>query len=128
MPLYGHEISEEINPLVAGLGFAVKHDKEFIGSSSLNELQNKGLTKKIVAIEMLERGIPRNGYEVYFGDVKVGVITTGYMIPNTNKSYAFVLMDTEFSKIGTEVMVLIRKSYVSAKVRNKKFLEKKYIR
>lgn len=128
MPLYGHEISEKINPLVAGLGFAVKMDKEFIGREALAKVQAEGLREKIVGIELLERGIARGGYEIEADGKIIGEVTTGYMIPNSNLSIAFALIASEYAKIGTEVLVHIRKNKVLARVRNKKFLDKKYIR
>lgn len=128
MPLYGNEISEDINPLEAGLGFAVKLEKDFIGRDALAVQKEQGLKRKIVGIELLEKGIARSGYEVYHEDDNIGYITTGYMIPNTDKTFAFALIDSNFSKIGTNVDIQIRKHRVKAKIRNKKFLEKKYIR
>ncbi len=67
MPLYGNEISKEITPLEGGLKFAVKLDKEedFIGKEALNKQWKEGLTRKVAGFELLERGIPREGYEVY---------------------------------------------------------------
>ena len=128
MPLYGHEISEDINPLEAGLGFAVKLDKDFLGREALLKAKEAGLKRKIVGIELTEKGIARSGYEVLFNDEKIGFITTGYMIPNTDKTLAFALVDQKYSSIGTEVYIQIRKHKVQAKIRNKKFLEKKYIK
>lgn len=128
MPLYGHEISEEINPLVAGLGFAVALEKDFIGVEALRKVKEAGLKERIVALELLDKGIARAGYDVENASEVIGKITTGYMIPGWDVSLAFALVKTEFSKIGTEVFVRIRKNKVPAKVRNKKFLEKKYIR
>lgn len=128
MPLYGHEISEYINPLEAGLGFFVKLDKEFIGRGVLLKQKEEGVLRKVVGIELLEKGIARSGYEVYYNEEKIGYITTGYMIPNTDKTLAFALIDAKYANIGTLVYIQIRKHQVLAKIRNKKFLEKKYIR
>ena len=129
MPLYGHEIDHDINPLEAGLNYGVKLEKEeFIGRDALLITQHEGLKRKVVGLELLERGIARSGYEVEVNDQVIGIITTGYMIPNTDKSYAFALIESKYSKIGTELLVRIRKNKVKAKVRNKRFLEKKYVR
>lgn len=128
MPLYGHEINEDINPLEAGLDFAVKFTKDFIGKDALLEVKEKGLKRKLVGIELLERGIARGGYEVYFEDKNIGFITTGYMIPNTDKTLAFALIDANYANLDTLIHIQIRKHRVLAKVRDKNFLEKKYIR
>lgn len=128
MPLYGHEIDNNINPLEAGLNFAVNLDKNFIGREELIQAKNEGLKRKVVGLEILERGIARSGYEVLCNDQVIGYITTGYMIPNTEKILAFALIDSDYAKIGTELKVKIRRNLVLARVRNKKFLDKKYIR
>lgn len=128
MPLYGHEISPDINPLVAGLGFAVALDKDFIGSDALRKEKEAGLKEKIVALELTEKGIAREGYEVEANGEIVGRITTGYLLPGREYALAFALVKAEYAAIGTELLVHIRKNKVPAKVRNKKFLQKKYIR
>jgi aminomethyltransferase len=124
LPLYGHEISEQINPIEAGLKFAVKTDKDFIGRDALIETLNHQ-TKKIVGLELLEKGIPRHGYPVFAGDDPVGIITTGYMLPTQDKPIALALVDIEHSRIGTELTVEIRQKRVNARVRNRKFHQKK---
>ncbi|MDD4056024.1 MAG: glycine cleavage system aminomethyltransferase GcvT [Bacilli bacterium] len=129
MPLYGHEISQEIDPVSAGLNYAIKLDKEdFIGKDRLVQIKTEGPQRKLVGIELLDRGIARGGYEIVISDQKIGEVTTGYMIPNTNHSYALAYVASEYSKIGTEVYIRIRKNLVKAQIRNKKFLNKKYIK
>ena len=128
MPLYGHEIDDTINPLEAGLNYGVKLDKDFIGREALLQAQKEGLKRKVVALELTERGIARNGYEVEADGKVIGRITTGYMIPNTEKALAFALIDSAYAVMGNTVQIRIRKNLVSAKIRNKKFLEKKYVR
>ncbi len=128
MPLYGHEIGPDINPLEAGLGFAVKTSKDFIGREALLAAKNAGLKRKIVALELLERGIARADYPIEAEGRVIGRVTTGYMIPTTGKAYAFGLIESAYSDIGVEVLIHIRKNKIKAKVRNKKFLEKKYIK
>src|SRR5699024_2496095 len=74
MPLYGNEMSEEINPIEAGLKFFVKLDKEedYIGKDALNKIWSEGVKRKSVGFELLGRGIPREGYEVFKDDEKIG--------------------------------------------------------
>jgi aminomethyltransferase len=125
LPLFGHEISEDIHPIEAGLNFALKFEKSFIGKDALlNKKEN--LTRKIVGLSLLEKGIPRQGYEVFAGDQKVGFITTGYMLPTQEQPIALAMVDIEHSKINTELFVQIRKNKVPAIVRNKKFHIKNY--
>lgn len=131
LPLYGNEISENINPLEAGFKYFVKLEKksDFIGKESLIKQYEQGLTRTIVGIELLDRGIPREGYEVYKDGEKIGHITTGYMSPSLNKSIGNALIDIKHKKMGNELDILIRKKLVKAKIISKNFLreEKKKI-
>lgn len=125
LPLYGHEISDSINPVEAGLNFAVKLDKPFIGRDALVKYKENP-TRKVVGLELLERNIPRHGYEVYQGDTLVGHVTTGYLLPNVETPLACALVDISASEMGSELFVLIRKNKVPARVRNRKFYIKNY--
>lgn len=125
LPLYGHEISETINPVEAGLNFAVKLEKPFIGRDALVRYKEQP-KRKIVGLELLERNIPRHGYEVYQGQRKVGIITTGYLLPNVDTPIACALVDLDVSEIGTELLVKIRNNMIPARVRNRKFYTKNY--
>lgn len=127
LPLYGHEISDTINPFEATLGFAVDMNKQFIGKTVLDETLAKGLTKKVVALELLERGIARNPYEVLnINNDVIGYITTGYLLPGKERAVALAMLNEGYWELGTKVFVRIRKNLVSAVVRNKKFLSKGY--
>jgi aminomethyltransferase len=128
MPLYGHEIDQDINPLEATLGFAVDFTKDFIGKEALLKVKEEGLKRKIVALELIDRGIARSEYEVEADGKVIGYITTGYMIPGVNKAYALAMLDEGYWNLGAEVMIRIRKNLVKAVVRSKKFLNKKYIK
>lgn len=94
----------------------------------VHQIKEEGPKNKLVGIELLERGIARSGYEVVANDQKIGEVTTGYMIPHSNNCYAMAYVASEYSKIGTEVLIRIRKNLVKAQIRNKKFLNKKYIK
>lgn len=125
LPLYGHEINGFTSPLEAGLSFVCKLDKDFIGRDALLKQKEAGLTRRVVGLELLEKNIARDGYTVYLNDDMIGYITTGYMIPNTNKALANAMINANV-KIGTEVTVEIRNKRVKAVLRNRKFMEKKY--
>ncbi|MFH1693768.1 MAG: glycine cleavage system aminomethyltransferase GcvT [Bacillota bacterium] len=125
LPLYGHEISESINPVEAGLNFAIKLDKDFIGKDALL-LYKEQPKRKVVGLELLERNIPRHGYQVFAGDQLIGYVTTGYLLPNVTTPVACALIDIAYASIGTELFVQIRKNMVPARVRNRKFYIKNY--
>lgn len=126
LPLYGHEISEEINPLEAGLSFALAFEKDFFGKETLLEIKKSNLKKRQVGLELIGRGIPRSGYLVFKNNVEIGYITTGYMIPNTKNCFAVALIDSAYYEKDGIVEVFIHNKYVEAKIRNKRFKETKY--
>lgn len=127
LPLYGHEISQEITPLEAGLGFFVKLYKDcFVGKEALLKQKQEGLKRKLVGFGLKERGIPRNGYEVTANGEKIGYVTTGYMSPTLKKSIGLALVSYEYAELGTEINILIRNKPVKAEVINKKFYNKNY--
>ncbi|MFD2446035.1 glycine cleavage system aminomethyltransferase GcvT [Bacillus sp. CGMCC 1.16607] len=110
LALYGQELSPEISPLEAGIGFAVKIAKEadFIGKDVLKNQKENGLPRKIVGIEMIDRGIPRHGYPVYKNDELIGEVTTGTQSPTLKKNIGMALLKLEHTNVETEVEVEIR--------------------
>ena len=127
LPLYGHELNENITPTEAGLGFFVKLNKEnFIGKEALARQKSEGLKRRIVGFEMIDRGIPRNNYEVYKEGEKIGYVTTGSFSPTLKKNIGLALIDSAYSKEGTEIEILIRNKNSKAKVIKKPFYSKKY--
>ncbi|RIW31081.1 glycine cleavage system aminomethyltransferase GcvT [Bacillus salacetis] len=118
LALYGQELSADITPIEAGIGFAVKVDKEsdFYGKETLKEQKKEGAPRKLVGIEMLERGIPRHGYKVFVNDEEIGEVTTGTQSPTLKKNIGLVLIKSEFSSLDTELSVEIRNKKLKAKV------------
>ncbi|WP_163183262.1 glycine cleavage system aminomethyltransferase GcvT [Neobacillus sedimentimangrovi] len=118
LALYGQELTPEISPLEAGIGFAVKLNKEadFIGKEALKQQKEKGLTRKIVGIEMIDRGIPRHGYQVFKGETQIGEVTTGTQSPTLKKNVGLALISAEYTGIDSEVEVEIRGKRLKAKV------------
>lgn len=126
LSLYGQELSKDISPLEAKIGFAVKLNKEanFIGKSALIN-QKENLTRRVVGIEIKDRGIPRHGYEVYAGDKLIGEVTSGTQIPTTKRNIALALVDKDYLTLGTEVEILIRNKKWQAKVVSTPFYKRK---
>ena len=118
MSLYGHEISEEINVLEAGLTRWLKLDKgEFIGRDALLAVQSSGGPKrKIIGLEMVDRGIGRDGYEVFSLDgERVGTITSGSPAPFLKTNIAMALVPAAVAESGADVIVQCRANPVRAK-------------
>jgi aminomethyltransferase len=119
MALYGHEISDTINAFEAGLGRYAKLDKpEFVGRDTLLEIQADGGPKrKLVGLEMIERGIGRDGYPVFSLDgAQIGEITSGSPAPFLKKNIAMAYVPVEHSSLETELAVEIRGQKVKARV------------
>ncbi len=127
LPLYGHELSAEISPIMAGLGMFVKLDKpEFIGREACAKQKAEGTAKKVVGIELADRAIPRGGYAVEVDGVQIGEVTTGYHTITTNRSVCLALIDSRYAALGTAVDVRIRKKVFAGTVCKKRFYDKKY--
>ncbi|MBP1969735.1 aminomethyltransferase [Virgibacillus natechei] len=126
LPLYGQELSETISPIEAGLKFAVKLDKEsdFIGKESLQKQVEHGLTRKLIGIEMIDKGIPRHGYGVYSGEEEIGFVTSGTQSPTLNKNIGLALVKAEAAIEGTELHVQVRKRKLKAVVVNTPFYKR----
>jgi len=126
LPLYGHEISDTINPLEAGLSMFVKLDNDqFIGKDALVKIKEDGLKRKLVGLE-ISKGIAREGYEVLADDKVIGHITTGYKSPTVGKSVALALIDRSYGDMGNQLMVQVRKKQVPANIISKRFYKKNY--
>lgn len=127
LPLYGHELSAGISPIMAGLGMFVKLDKpEFIGREACAKQKAEGMPKKVVGIELKDRAIPRGGYEVEVDGKPIGVVTTGYHTITTDRSVCLALIDSQYAALGTAVDVRIRKKTFAGTVCKKRFYDKKY--
>jgi aminomethyltransferase len=119
MALYGHEISEDINVLEAGLErFSKLGKSDFLGSQALLALQQNGAPKrKLVGLEMVDRGIARDGYKVCsLQGEPIGYVTSGSPSPYLKKNIALAYVPTDHIAPGTEVAVEIRGNLVKAKV------------
>jgi aminomethyltransferase len=116
MPLYGQEISAEINPLEAGLGWAVKLNKDdFIGRDALRAIKEAGITRRSVGFKMLERsGAPRTGYPVQVDGKTIGHVTSGTMAPTLGESIGMALIEREFAGVGKPLEIVVRGKPVKA--------------
>ncbi|MFD1030709.1 glycine cleavage system aminomethyltransferase GcvT [Metaplanococcus flavidus] len=115
LALYGQELSKDITPLEAGINFVVKLAKEdFIGKEALAAQKEDGIPRKLVGIEMIDKGIPRHGYSVYLNDEKIGEVTTGTQSPTLKKNIGLALVSAEYAEIGKELEVEIRNKRLKA--------------
>jgi aminomethyltransferase len=124
MPLYGHEIDEDTDPLSAGLSFGVKLDKGadderiggFVGQSALQKIAKEGLKKALVGLHVEGRRSPRQGMKVWRGDREVGVVTSGCLAPSLDHPIAMAFVPPEASQLGTELHIDLGSAKAAAKV------------
>jgi aminomethyltransferase len=117
LPLYGQELSATISPLEAGLSFFVKLNKgDFIGREALQLQKEHGIPRKLVGLEMIDRGIPRAHYPVFAEGQQIGEVTTGTQSPTLKRNLGLALVDSRFSALSTPLEVDIRGKRLRAEV------------
>ena len=115
--LYGNDIDDTTSPIEAGLGWITKFTKPFTNAEELKMQKEKGVALKLVGFEMIERGIPRQHYEIVdAGGAKIGHVTSGTQSPSLQKAIGMGYVRTEFAKEGTEIFIPIRDKRLKAKV------------
>ncbi|MEH6940373.1 glycine cleavage system aminomethyltransferase GcvT [Bacillus sp. JJ722] len=118
LPLYGQELTANITPIEAGIGFAVNTNKEvhFFGKDVLSQQKAEGAPRKLVGIEMIDRGIPRHGYPVYIDGQLIGEVTTGTQSPTLKKNIGYALIKRELAELDRIVEVEIRSKKIQARI------------
>jgi aminomethyltransferase len=115
--LYGNDISDTTSPLEAGLGWVTKFTKEFTNSENLAKQKEEGVTRKLIAFELVEKGIPRHDYIIADADGnEIGIVTSGTMSPSTKKAIGLGYVTVAFSKVDSEIYIQVRKKSIKAKV------------
>jgi aminomethyltransferase len=116
MPLYGHELGETLDPLSAGLGWAVDLTKDFVGAVALREIQQSGPKRKLVGLELEGKRIARQGTAVKIDEAIVGEVTSGTLSPTLQKSIAMAYVDANHASEGTQLMVDLKGTLNAAKI------------
>ena len=117
--LYGNDMTEETTPLEAGLGWITKfaEGKNFIGRDVLEKEKAEGSKRKLCAFTLLDRGIPRHGYEIVnSADEVIGEVTSGTMSPMLKVGIGMGYVDAQYAKIGTEIFIKVRNKNLKAEV------------
>ncbi|MDO6744046.1 glycine cleavage system aminomethyltransferase GcvT [Tenacibaculum soleae] len=115
--LYGNDIDDTTSPLEAGLGWITKFTKDFVNAEALKAQKETGVTKKLVAFELTERGIPRQGYDIVNSEgTVIGRVTSGTMSPSLGKGIGLGYVTKENSKVDSEIFIQVRKKQIPAKV------------
>ena len=124
--LYGHEIDDTTNPYEAVLGWAIKRNaKDFIGKAAMLKGKEGGLKRKLIGFKMLERGIPRQAYEIKTADgQKIGYVTSGTHSPTLDEPIGIAYVDSSATAEGAQIFVDIRGKLVKAQVVKTPFVNK----
>ncbi len=123
--LYGNDIDDSTSPLEAGLGWITKFSKSFIDDTYLRNQKEAGLTRKLVAFEMVDRGIPRHNYPILDAQGNViGKVTSGTMSPSMKIGIGLGYVKTEFAALDSEIFISIREKGIAAKVVKLPFYKK----
>jgi aminomethyltransferase len=115
--LYGNDIDDTTSPMEAGLGWITKFTKDFTNRATFEKQKAEGVTRKLVGLEMIDRGIPRHGHAIQdaHGN-EIGIITSGTQSPSLNKAIGMGYVTTANAAEGTEINIMIRDNAVKAKV------------
>ena len=115
--LYGNDIDDTTNPIEAGLGWITKFTKDFAARPIIEKYKTDGVTRKLVGLEMIDRGIPRHGHTIQNAEGKeIGVITSGTQSPSLGKAIGMAYVAKEHASEGSEIFVMIRDKAIKAKV------------
>jgi aminomethyltransferase len=109
-PLHGHEIRDDINALSSGLGWVIKFDKiDFVGKAALLKQKELGLRQKLVGLEVIDKGIIREGTKLVIeNDLEIGWVTSGTKPPTVNKPVGLAFVDMKYAELGAEFFAVVR--------------------
>lgn len=126
MPLYGHDMDETRTPLEAGLEWTLDWSKpSFTGRAALEKQKQQGIQKKLAGFEMLERGIPRQGYEIQKNGKNIGQVTSGSFAPTLKKNIGMGYVAVLLAQPGAEIDIVVRDKAVKAKIVPMPFYKRK---
>ncbi len=115
--LYGNDINDTTSPIEAGLSWITKFTKDFINAENLLKQKNEGVSKKLVAFKLLDKGIARHGYDIVDETVnKIGEVTSGTMSPTLKQAIGMGYVPKEYSKTGSKIYIQVRKKQIPAEV------------
>jgi aminomethyltransferase len=115
--LYGNDINDTTSPIEAGLGWITKFTKNFTNSEALKKQKEEGVSKKLVAFEVVEKAVPRHDYEIVNEEGEnIGVVTSGTMSPSLKKGIGMGYVKTAYAKLGTKIFIQIRNKAIPATV------------
>ena len=122
--LYGNDIDKTTNPIEAGLSWITALTKsDFIGKDALLEIKKNRSTRQLISFAMEERGIPRQGYEIFVDSQKVGIVTSGTQSPKLKIGIGLAYVNKPFHKTGQNISIQVRNKFISAKIIKPPFIK-----
>lgn len=126
MPLYGHEINAQTNPLEARLGWVISWEKEFVGREALLKVKLERPGRLLVGFEMVDKAVPREGYEIAVNGAVAGHVTTGMKSPTLGRFLGLGYVPATHSALGTELEILVRGQPKRARIVKRPFYQPRY--
>ena len=115
--LYGNDIDDQTSPIEAGLGWITKFSKKFTNSEALKAQKELGVTRKLVGFEMIDKGIPRHGYEIVDQEgIVTGVVTSGTQSPSLQQAIGMGYVPIASAQVGSDIFISIRGKSLKARV------------
>ncbi|MFN4033618.1 MAG: glycine cleavage system aminomethyltransferase GcvT [Fimbriimonadales bacterium] len=122
--LYGHELTDDTNPIEAGLGWLVSDRTDYIGADAILQVKTAGAMRKLMGVRLQERGVPREGYPVLIDNQAVGALSSGVYSPTLEQGIGMAYLPAQHAKVGTPCAVAIRGKAVPAVVSTRRFLKR----
>ena len=123
--LYGNDLSDTTSPIEAGLSWITKFNKDFVNKEALLEQKENGTSRKLVAFELVDRGIPRHDYKVVdASNNEIGIVTSGTMSPTLKKAIGMAYVSSDHSELGAEIFIQVRNKSLKASVVKLPFVKK----
>ncbi len=122
--LYGHELTDDTNPIEAGLGWLVSERTDYIGADIIQRVKTEGAARRLMGIVLQERGVPREGYPVLIEGQVVAQLTSGVYSPTLECGIGMAYLPAEWAKAGTPCAVEIRGRAVPALITTRRFLKR----
>ncbi len=123
LPLYGHELNDELSPMTAGLGWVIGKTKEFLGSAHINKVREEGASLKLMGVKLDSKRLPQIGQKVFVDDKEVGEVSSGVYSPVLECGIAFAFLDPAV-KAGQPCELEIRGKREAGVITTKRFLKK----
>ncbi|MFT7347703.1 MAG: aminomethyltransferase, partial [Cryomorphaceae bacterium] len=115
--LYGNDIDDTTSPIEAGLGWITKFTKDFVDAETLKGHKENGTSRRLVAFEMIDRGIPRKDYDIVnTAGENIGVVTSGTMSPSLGTAIGLGYVANDYKTADTEIFIQVRNKNLKAKV------------